>query len=496
MSANEEKSPVKSVNSDITIIEQERANKILKAKELYSHGSRNFLVKSYTEAADELSQVCGFYEDLYGELSDELGMPYLLYAKSLIALALDENKVIDVPDEDDEDDDDDDGDDDDGGGGDGDGDGDQLVEKSTNVSENKEDVETSVKDTKNNNETKIVSNGSKLASIKESTEPEATIDSTDDVEKKETKQNEKSSVEKTKDIVDKSSEESQVSSTDDGSEDKKDVMAVKEVKTNGVSEGSSINDGEKPSTSNGEKTIENGEDIEEDEAASNLQLAWEILELAAKIFERQGERGLANLAEVQTELANIEFENNILDAAREDYHKALSIYKQLPNNYRRAMAEIHYKIGLSYLMQQLNKDGSGALKEACKLIEDEIAEIQTKTEINDKDKNNIEDMEETKQEIWAKIAEIEEAQAQNIAEVRAALDSYIKPLHSVDSGAGTSKSVSADATSPLPSSSTNSSTAITSSAKPTDISHLIKRKRPEEPTSEAEAASPAKRPAL
>lgn len=264
MSANEEKSPVKSVNSDITIIEQERANKILKAKELYSHGSRNFLVKSYTEAADELSQVCGFYEDLYGELSDELGMPYLLYAKSLIALALDENKVIDVPDEDDEDDDDDDGDDDDGGGGDGDGD--QLVEKSTNVSENKEDVDTSVKDTKNNNETKIVSNGSKLASIKESTEPEATIDSTDDVEKKETKQNENSSVEKTKDIVDKSNDESQVSSTDDGSEDKKDVTAVKEVKTNGVSEGSSINDGEKPSTSNGEKTIENGEDIEEDEA--------------------------------------------------------------------------------------------------------------------------------------------------------------------------------------------------------------------------------------
>lgn len=65
-----------------------------------------------------------------------------------------------------------------------------------------------------------------------------------------------------------------------------------------------------------------------------------------------------------------------------------------------------------YLFRLYTILGSGALKEACKLIEDEIAEIQTKTEINDKDKNNIEDMEETKQEIWAKIAEIEEAQAQ------------------------------------------------------------------------------------
>lgn len=60
--------------------------------------------------------------------------------------------------------------------------------------------------------------------------------------------------------------------------------------------------------------------------ASNLQLAWEILEMAAKIFSSQGERGLANLAEVQTELANIEFENNILESARDDYGKFKKIF--------------------------------------------------------------------------------------------------------------------------------------------------------------------------
>lgn len=160
--------------------------------------------------------------------------------------------------------------------------------------------------------------------------------------------------------------------------------------------------------------------------------------MAAKIFTRQGENGLPNLAEVQTELANIEFENSILDAAREDYGeyfynystllltktdfysyklfviigKALNIYKSLPNNYRRAMAEIHYKIGLTYLMQQLNKEGATSLKEACKLIAGEIDEIKAKTDLNDKDKNNIQDLEETKQEIEAKIIEIEETQAQ------------------------------------------------------------------------------------
>lgn len=60
------------------VIEQERAMKELDAKELYCNGSRNFLVKNYSEAADQLSQVCAIYEELYGELSDELGMPYLL----------------------------------------------------------------------------------------------------------------------------------------------------------------------------------------------------------------------------------------------------------------------------------------------------------------------------------------------------------------------------------------------------------------------------------
>uniref|UniRef100_A0A0A1WN71 Protein NASP homolog n=1 Tax=Zeugodacus cucurbitae TaxID=28588 RepID=A0A0A1WN71_ZEUCU len=94
------------------VVDEMHALKLLDAKELYCYGSRNFLVKNYSDAADQLSQVCALYEELYGEQSDELGMPYLLYAKSLIALALDENKVIDVPDEEELDDDDDDDDED------------------------------------------------------------------------------------------------------------------------------------------------------------------------------------------------------------------------------------------------------------------------------------------------------------------------------------------------------------------------------------------------
>ncbi|XP_053968076.1 protein NASP homolog [Anastrepha ludens] len=473
--ADSSEKPLAAIATD-PLVEQERAEKILKAKELYSHGSRNFLVKSYVESADELSQVCALYEELYGEQSDELGMPYLLYAKSLIALALDENKVIDVPDEeeleDDDDEDDDEAEDD---------------EAPAAVSANGA-VATS-------------SNGAvakaKLDDIKEKV---GEVDSANGEVAKPAEE------EKALAAVEKNVEDAQVSSTDDvagAGEENKEEKEKKDNAENGTTNGKSVKvvtvsenatsvaatpvlDGEMPSTSNGDAGAGEQDDEEENEAASNLQLAWEILELAAKIFTRQGTNGLPNLAEVQTELANIEFENNLPEAAREDYGRALKIYSELPSNYRRAMAEIHYKIGLTYLMQQLNKEGAESLKDACTLIDAEIKELQaSEEELSDKQKNNIQDMEETKQEIWAKIAEIEDTQAQNVAEVRAALDSYIKPISSENKdGAGASTSMAAGSSS-------------SSLAKPSDISHLIKRKKPDEHSSEAEATpSPAKRPAI
>lgn len=86
--------------SQITIDE-----KIAKAKELYGRGTRNFFVDSYADAADDLSQACSIYSDLYGPNADELGPVYLIYAKSLIAVAQDENKLMDIPEEEDDDND-------------------------------------------------------------------------------------------------------------------------------------------------------------------------------------------------------------------------------------------------------------------------------------------------------------------------------------------------------------------------------------------------------
>lgn len=243
------------------IVEQDRSEKILKAKELYSHGSRNFLLRSYAEAADELSQVCALYEELHGELSDELGMPYLLYGKSLIALALDENKVIDVPDEEADDD------------------------------EEEEDEEAEAVVTTNGAKTET-KDGKKLDSIKEDC-----ADSTDAVSGEESKKEETAKSEEATpmETEEKAPEETEVSSTADkkataeeketkvtngekateekATEEKANVETTNGEKangekTNGCSNGTdAINDGEKPSTSNGESGEDaTAEDDEENEA--------------------------------------------------------------------------------------------------------------------------------------------------------------------------------------------------------------------------------------
>lgn len=80
--------------------------KAAKAKELYARGCRNYYVKSYSEAADDLSEASKLFGEVHGVDGDELGDVYLLYAKALIATGQEENKVIDVPEDDDDEDED------------------------------------------------------------------------------------------------------------------------------------------------------------------------------------------------------------------------------------------------------------------------------------------------------------------------------------------------------------------------------------------------------
>lgn len=84
----------------------------------------------------------------------------------------------------------------------------------------------------------------------------------------------------------------------------------------------------------------------------------------------------------------------------------------MPSKNRRILAELYYKIGLTYLMQQMNKEGATALRNSSELIDEEIKEAKANENLTEREKSNMLDLEETRQEILVKIQEIEETQAQ------------------------------------------------------------------------------------
>lgn len=84
--------------------------------------------------------------------------------------------------------------------------------------------------------------------------------------------------------------------------------------SNGTSNGhSSKSEPQAGTSANGSivNEIEEGTGEEENEDAGNLEVAWEVLENAAAIFQRMGEPGRGRLIDVYCELAGISGKLNI-----------------------------------------------------------------------------------------------------------------------------------------------------------------------------------------
>lgn len=390
-----------------------KEEKVAEAKELFGRGSRNFCMKQYSEAADDLSACCAIYSDLYGPTADECGLPYLLYAKSLTALGKDENNLI-VPGEEEEEGGEEDDEEEEGGEEDGEAEGED-----------------------------------------------------------------KESEDKTESSEGKSGENGEEKKEEEGAEA-------------GSSSKPAVDDAQPgPSSStNGGEQAEGTEEDEEEKGGGNLEVAWEILELAVKIFEAQGEKGFDNLSECYSELAGISFENTHFSEAINDYKKSLAVYEKTGKSDSRLVAEIFYKIGLCHVMLNEFDDSVKSFREACSEL-DKVIEQEKAKEQNDETKATIKDLEETKQEIADKIADVEEAKKTSIEEVKRELSKLMNgggSANGFDAGAGPSGSAAAATNG-------SSSSSSKSAEKPTDISHLIKRKKPDTTTTEVEG-SPAKKTAV
>jgi nuclear autoantigenic sperm protein len=311
------------------------------------------------------------------------------------------------------------------------------------------------------------------------------------------------------------------------------------VKENGEGAGPSSSTGEIPTpTSNDENKGEEDEDEDEEEEGNegdaneedggNLEVAWyfilnynieevtiliflisnllndvcrEVLQNAALIFQRQGDDGLLNLLEVYNEMAGISLENGNFSLAIDDFSRALTTFSCLDDDKRnnRIAAEINYKIGLCQSMEKYYDESVKSFQTAYDLLDNVIKEEKARSEQTDEITANIKDLEETQQEIKNKMTEIGEIKAEEVEQVKRELTKLYGGItngtsSTIDAdGAGCSSSSSAVGSSSS-NGSVNASTMKPSSTekpKPTDISHLIKRKKPD--TSDAVESSPAKK---
>lgn len=196
--------------------------------------------------------------------------------------------------------------------------------------------------------------------------------------------------------------------------------------------------------------------------------------------------------DVFIEMAGISLENGNFDVAIKDFNRALDVFLDLEDadQNQRIAAEVHYKVGLCQSALVLYEDSIKSFETAANLLTEVIEKEKAKPEQTDDVLATIKDIEETQQEIRNKITEIGETKAEEIEQVKKEMAKMFGTQAGATSadGAGSSSSSSAVAAEAVLKS------PETDKPKPTDISHLIKRKKPD--TDSGVEESPAKKMAV
>ncbi|CAN0540346.1 unnamed protein product, partial [Ectocarpus sp. 8 AP-2014] len=146
----------------------------------------------------------------------------------------------------------------------------------------------------------------------------------------------------------------------------------------------------------------------EDEEPSNLQLAWEMLELAKVVYTKQIETGDGNKVLLEERLCSsilalgeVSLENENYSQAVEDIKLCLEKQKNLPKD-SRLVAETHYQLGVA---QGFNAQ----YDEAVESLNNAITIIKEKTKnLNEAHKTPSDDIKKEISELEALVPEIEE----------------------------------------------------------------------------------------
>ncbi|XP_076814073.1 protein HGV2-like isoform X1 [Clavelina lepadiformis] len=434
-------------------------------KRLLSNGKKSLLCGDHTEAVACFEAACSIQSERFGDTSHECAESFLYYGKALLELAKVENGVLGnalkgVPETEDSN-----------------GEEEEQFEKTKDVpvdqrEQLRQEVEaamaTETEDTQDENE----ENPDEDKTDAEKDIPEGQKEMT--TQEKETSE----------EVSSKSSEEQE---------------------SEPAPECSSSVAG--PSTSKASDGKTEGENIDNPDDVPNMQLAWEMLELAKVLYKKkpQTKENKLLVAECHAKLGDLSLEIENYSEAVGDFLECLLLRKDLLKPDDRELAETHYNLGLVYSHDMRHVNALEHFNSTLKALQLRIDNLNALIEINDgdpdKDKETMDACVEVGQirSLFPEInAKIEDVMTLKKEEELVFPSPFQKPTSSSTAFAGETSTGFAAATSSGSSIRSPVCTVIpirkgsadTAGPSTNDISHLVRRKRstPDEPsTSQTES---------
>uniref|UniRef100_A0A3Q0SKA0 Nuclear autoantigenic sperm protein n=1 Tax=Amphilophus citrinellus TaxID=61819 RepID=A0A3Q0SKA0_AMPCI len=417
---------------------------LAEANKLIGTGKKHLVMGKVVEAVSTLQEACGMLAKEYGDTADECGEAFFWCGKALLDLARMENSVL----------------------------GNALE----GVPEEEEDEE-KPKDSKIEG----------TENIDEKTRDELRVQvydamaekKTEDGEKSEGKQSEGPEKDKT-DMEEAGAEqekegEAEKNSENDGSKSESEDKKEKDSKTGEEAAAKEDSEPALKEVDSAAKEEKDKDSDSEDDEVGNLQLAWEMLEVAKVIYKRKDTKeDQLMAAQAHLKLGEVSAESGNYTQALEDFQECLKLQVKHLDPDSRLLAETHYQLGVTYSLNMQYSEAIESLNSSISVIKNRLDKLQ---EMLDKAEGPEALPEERKEmeELKALLPEIQEKVEDSSENLKTAVKDALvslgwRKLFSYSKCHGlSSKQVKGT-------SNGNASTAPVS-----DISHLVRKKRkPEE----------------
>ncbi|XP_009983023.1 PREDICTED: nuclear autoantigenic sperm protein [Tauraco erythrolophus] len=237
-----------------------------------------------------------------------------------------------------------------------------------------------------------------------------------------------------------------------------------------------------------ELTVEDKES-EEDEIG-NLELAWDMLELAKVIYKRQETKeAQLHAAQAHLKLGEVSIESENYTQAIEEFQACLALQQKYLEAHDRLLAESHYQLALAYHYNSQFDEAVVQFGKSVEVIDKRLAMLTERIKVAEsgspEDEKEIEELKGLLPEIKEKIEDSKESQkSARVAEL-----ALKATLVGTTSGFAQSEDSGSVSTIPVRKAADGASQCVT------DISHLVRKKRkPEEETQQGDNEAKKSKP--